>query len=108
MDQLDKQVENLDRLMRILKCVRLFYGLHPAVVKDEYGNAQAYLRRHLSEQDRIFAALSMPFLLEPESPLSLSLASELVKNACFRPINGNPATPGGRRTKSESEKGGFV
>lgn len=82
--QIGKQVENLDRLTRIVKGVSEFYGLHPNVVKDEYGNVHAYLRQHLSEQDRVFLVLRMPFLLGPEPPLSTNSASESDESPYFK------------------------
>ena len=88
--QISEQVE-LDRLTRIVKGVRQFYGLHPNVVKDEYGDIHAYLRQHLCEQDRVFLVLSIPSLLGPEPPSSANSTPELGKNSHFRPINASPA-----------------
>ena len=49
--QLDVQIERLNRLNRIIKCIRQYYGLHPKFVKDTYGTVENYLRQHVSEQD---------------------------------------------------------
>ncbi len=54
--QIESLVERLNRLSRIVKFIRQYYGLHPNFAKDRYGSIDVYLRQHLSEQDWVLLA----------------------------------------------------
>ncbi len=44
-------VDELDRLGRIIKCIRQSYALHPSLLERIYKSTEGYLEQHLAEAD---------------------------------------------------------
>ena len=41
----------VNRLYRIITCIRAYYGLHPSFATTTYGSLDQYLKQRLSQQD---------------------------------------------------------
>lgn len=66
--QLEAQVDKLNRISRILKCIRAYYSLHPKFAADTYGPVEGYLKQHSSELD--WALLNKMHVIKPmQSPM---------------------------------------
>lgn len=48
------QLDELDRLNRVIKCIRQSYAMHPSLLERNYVSTEGYLEKHLVKEDWLY------------------------------------------------------